>query len=99
MVPIEKIEELGAVANFWKARIGGLRAELAMLQDMKADGRIVGVRYATDRLLREIKKKTAETAEAERSLRVVERELGLASEVASHLIHAGAPAGSARSTH
>lgn len=100
MVPVEKTEELAAVANFWKARIAALRTELGMLQDLKAHGRADGDRYAADRLLREIKKKTAETAEAERSLSLVERELARCSEVAAHLMRdATKPAEGARSAH
>ena len=86
MVPVEKIEELGAVAKFWKARITGLRTELGILHDLKSHGRTDGDRYAADRLLREIKRKAAETAEAERSLTLVERELVRGTEVASHLM-------------
>ena len=86
MVPVEKMEELGAVANFWKARISALRVELALLHVMKAQGRTDGDRYAADRQLREVKRKTAETAEAERSLHMVERELANAPGVASHLM-------------
>ena len=98
MVPVEKMEELGAVANFWKARIAALRTELAMLHDMKAQGRTDGDRYAADRLLREIKRKTTETADAERSLSRVKRELSSPPGVASRLLRDTAvPADSARS--
>ena len=83
MVPVEKIEELGAVANFWKARIAALRAELGMLHELKAEGRIDGDRYAADRLLREIKQKAAETAKAEQSLRMVAKVLAGAPDVAA----------------
>ena len=86
MVPVEKTEELGAVANFWKARITALQTELGMLQDLKANGRTDGDRYAADRLLREIKRKAAETADAERSLCLVERELAGGSGIPSRLM-------------
>ena len=86
MVPVEKIEELGAVANFWKARIAALRAELGMLHELKAEGRTDGDRYAADRLLREIKQKAAETAKAEQSLRMVAKVLAGAPDVAAPLM-------------
>ena len=98
MVPVEKMEELGAIANFWKARITALRTELALLHIMKAQGRTDGDRYAADRLLREIKRKTTETADAERSLSRVKRELSSPPGVAPHLPRDTAvPAESARS--
>ena len=89
MVPVEKVEELGAVANFWKARIAALRTELGMLHELKAEGRTDrtdGDRYAADRLLREIKQKAAETAKAEQSLRMVAKVLAGAPDVAAPLM-------------
>ena len=86
MVPVEKMQELGAVVNFWRARIGALSSELCMLHDLKTHGPPGGDRYAADRLLREIKKKAAEVAEAERSLRIAERDLLAATESLGHLV-------------
>ena len=98
MVTVEKMEELGAIANFWKARITVLRTELALLHDMKAQGRTDGDRYAADRLLREIKRKTTETVDAEQSLRRVKRALASPPGVAPRLLRDTAvPADSARS--
>ena len=100
MVAVEKIEELGAVANFWRARITALRAELGLLRDRKGNRRTDGARYTADRLLREIKKKAADTAEAERSLRMVENELVSTPEVASHRMRESVlPAEVAHSAH
>jgi hypothetical protein len=100
MVPVEKMQELGAVVKFWKVRIDALNAELSMLLDMRAHGRPGGDRYAADRLLREIKKKSAEVADAERSLRTAERGLVSADESVGHLIIDNkVVAGSGRSAH
>lgn len=100
MVPVEKMQELGAVVNFWRARIDGLSAELGLLHDMKIHARPGGDRYSSDRLLREIKKKSAEIADAERSLRLAERDLVAATESLGHLARAPLPeAGSGRRAH
>lgn len=86
MVPVEKLQELGAVVNFWRTRIDALSTQLSMLQELKAHGRPGGDRYASDRLLREIKKKSAENAEAARSLRVAERDLIDATDSRGHRV-------------
>ena len=100
MVPVEKMQELGAVVKFWQARVDALTAEQSMLVDMRAHGRPGGDRYAADRLLREIKKKSAEVSEAERSLRLVERELVAANESLAHLVRDNVlAAASGRSAH
>ena len=91
MVPVEKMQELGAVVNFWKIRIDMLLAELGLLHDLKTHGRSGGDRYASDRLLREIKKKAAEIVDTESSLQQAQRDLGEAIESTDHLIHAFAP--------
>lgn len=91
MVPVEKMQELGAVVRFWKSRIDGLAAELGMLQELRMLARPGGDRYAADRLLREIKKKSVELADTEQSLRQAQRGLGEALENAGHLAHVYAP--------
>lgn len=93
MVPVEKVQELGAVVDFWKIRVGMLHAELGLLNDLKGHGRPYGDRYASDRLLREIKKKAAELAGTAESLQQAQRDLGEAIESTGHLIHAFGPAG------
>ena len=80
MVPAEKMQELDAVVNFWKSRIDALSAELGVLQDLRIRSRPGGDRYAADRLLREIKKKTADMADTRECLQRAERDLGEALE-------------------
>ena len=92
MVPVEKMQELGAVVKFWKSRIDILGAELGLLQDLKAHGRPSGDRYSADRLLREIKKKAAEIADTHQSLQQAQRDLGEAIENTGHLVHSFPPA-------
>ena len=101
MVPVEKMQELGAVVNFWKARVGGLNSELGMLHDLRMHGRPSGDRYAADRLLREIKKKALELGDAERALRIAERELLAATDSLRHLTRepSASPAASPRTAH
>ena len=91
MVPVEKMQELSAVVNFWKSRIDSLSAQLELLQDLRANGRPGGDRYACDRLLREIKKKSGEIADTEKCLQQAQRDLGEAIESTGHLVHAFAP--------
>lgn len=91
MVPVEKMQELSAVVNFWKSRVDTLNAELDMMQDLRAHGRASGDRYAADRLLRDIKRKTAEIADTTHRLQVARRDLGEATETTAHLVHAVAP--------
>ena len=85
MVPVEKKQELDAVVNFWKSRIDGLNAELGMLQHARTQGRPAGDRYAADRLLREIKRKSAEILDTRQFLRRAQRDVGLAVENAGDL--------------
>lgn len=91
MVPVEKMQELSAVVNFWKSRVDTLNAELDMMQDLRAHGRPSGDRYAADRLLRDIKRKTAEIADTTPRLLEARRDLGEAIETTGHLVHALAP--------
>src|SRR5688572_22512835 len=101
MVPVEKMQELGAVVNFWRARIASLNAELCMMHDLRAHTRPGGDRYAADRLLREIKKKAADIADAGQQLRNAERELDAATEDLGHLVRGASPqvASSGRAAH
>ena len=84
MAPAEKMQELGAVVNFWKSRVSSFNAELEMLQDLRTHHRAGDNRYAADRLLREIKKKAGEIAGAELSLQQAQRNLGGAIESTGH---------------
>ena len=96
MVPVEKMQELGAVVNFWKVRVSSLTAELCVLHDLKTNARPTGDRYAADRLLREIKKKAGDVANAERLLHAAERDLNTADESLGHLMHTSVTGESSR---
>ncbi len=88
MLSIEKMQELGAVVNFWTTRIDALTTELSMLQDLGSLSRPGGDRYAADRHLREIKRKAGEIGDAEHSLRKAKRDLEAALEKSSQSNHA-----------
>ena len=98
MVAVDKMQELHAVVNFWQARIGGLSAHLGMLHYLTTQSRSGGDRYTADRLLREIERKSAEIAEAERSLHFAKRDLVAATEIVGHRVHTPPPSSSTSST-
>ena len=91
MRPVEKMQELSAVVNFWKSRVDSLNTELDMMQELRMDGHPSRDRYAADRLLREIKRKSVEIADTTHSLKQAQRDLGEAIENTGHLVHKFAP--------